>query len=597
LKTDFELVVTFDWHSYARVILPNTYSRAVCGLCGDADGDPANDFSTPDGHQATGELQFGDSWKVAEVPGCWAGCTDGCKVCTEAEKRPYRGDKHCGLLVKKGGPFAACHDVIDPQPFFSDCLFDTCLYEGHQETVCRSLSAYVTACQSEGVAIKPWRTAAFCSLVCPPHQHYELHGPTCPPTCHGQTEPEPCEMSTTNATSTTEGCFCDAGFLRSGDHCVPLARCGCIHDGRYYKAGEDFLPDPRCFQRCSCRGAGTVECWPTEGCGEGEVCAVRDGVRGCYAHECGRCEVLGVVSYRTFDGRPLAFAGTCAYVLATVEVDGPQDPLAPFLVEVEKESGEGGRKGVRKVVVNAYGVTIGMGKGEEWEVDGERHLLPLALAEGALTVSQEGTHRVLLTQGGLKLLYDGDSYVVLTLPVAYHGRTRGLCGNFNGDPGDDLSTPEELGAAWGTLTPTCTHGDPPPTCPVDKLGPCAVLLEKTGPFVGCHGVVDPHEHVASCVQEQCGQPGAATLCRSLQAYAAACQAAGGQLQEWREATKCPFSCPPDTVYELCGQRCSGTCAGLLATPPCSHKCFEGCRCRDGFLFDGADCVPMDQCGC
>ena len=32
--------------------------------------------------------------------------------------------------------------------------------------------------------------------------------------------------------------------------------------------------------------------------------------------------------------------------------------------------------------------------------------------------------------------------------------------------------------------------------------------------------------------------GSTALCRSLQAYAAACQAAGGELQEWREAAKC-----------------------------------------------------------
>lgn len=163
IKTDFEVTVTFDWYSYARVILPNTYSGAVCGLCGNADGDPQNDFALPDGQEATNEIQFADSWKVADVPGCWAECTQDCKVCTEAEKRPYRGDKHCGLLVKKRGPFAACHPTIDPTSYFEDCLFDTCLYKGHQETICSSISAYVTACQSQGVPIKRWRTAAFCS--------------------------------------------------------------------------------------------------------------------------------------------------------------------------------------------------------------------------------------------------------------------------------------------------------------------------------------------------------------------------------------------------------------------------------------------------
>ncbi|NXW39158.1 FCGBP protein, partial [Phaetusa simplex] len=593
IKTDFEVIVTFDWYSYARVILPNTYSRAVCGLCGNADGDPQDDFALPDGQQVADAIQFADSWKVADVPGCGAGCTEGCKVCTEAEKRAYRGDKHCGLLVKKRGPFAACHSAIDPAPYFDDCLFDTCLYEGHQETVCRSLSAYVTACQSQGIRIKPWRTIAFCSLVCPPNQHYELCGPTCPATCRGQEAAEECE----DAKFCAEGCFCDQGFLLSGHRCVPLSQCGCWHQERYYQAGEEFFACPRCSERCVCKGDGAVECQPA-GCGAAEVCEVQDGVRGCYPQDCGRCQVLGTVSYSTFDGRPLRFAGTCAYTLAAVEGAGPEDPLVPFGVEMEKENNQEA-PAVRRLLVTVHGVTLGMARGTQWEVtvDGEQHLLPLTLAEGAVTVTQEGTHRVLQVQGGPKLLYDGQNYVVLTVPSTYHGRTKGLCGDFNGDASNDLTTPQELGDAWGTLTPTCTHGSPPPACSLDTPGPCGVLAEATGPFAGCHGVVAPQEYVASCLQEQCGREDAAALCRSLQAYAAACQAAGGELQEWRAAAKCPLSCPPNSRYELCTRSCDYACAGLSAGTRCTDKCFEGCRCDEGFLFNGAECVPAGSCGC
>ncbi|NWS64962.1 FCGBP protein, partial [Chunga burmeisteri] len=596
IKTDFDVIVTFDWYSYARVIIPNTYSRAVCGLCGNADGDPQNDFALPDGQPTADEIQFADSWKVADVPGCRAACTEDCKVCSEAEKRPYRGNKHCGLLVKKGGPFAACHGAIDPIPYFDDCLFDTCLYQGHQETVCRSIGAYVTACQSQGSRLRPWRTAAFCSPVCPPNQHYELCGPACPATCRDQTEANECDAAAT----CTEGCFCDDGFLLSGDRCVPLAQCGCSYGGLYYKLGEEFYGCPRCGQRCVCKNTGVVECQPA-GCTEDEVCTVQDGVRGCYPRECGRCQVLGAVSYRTFDGRPLRFAGTCTYTLAEVEVAAAaaEDPLVPFVVEMEKESGKEGPV-IRRLLVTVGGVTVGMARGKRWEVtvDGEEHLLPLSLAGGTVTVSQEGTHRVLRVQGGPKILYDGDAYVLLTLPATYRRRTAGLCGDFNGDAADDLATPQELGDAWGTLTTACTHGSPPPVCPTDNpSGPCGVLAEVTGPFAGCHGVVSPQEYVVACTREQCGRSDLAASCRSLQAYAAACQAAGGQLQEWRANAKCPLSCPPNSHYELCARTCDRACAGLSAEPPCTQKCFEGCQCDEGFLFNGDECVPPDSCGC
>lgn len=168
------------------------------------------------------------------------------------------------------------------------------------------------------------------------------------------------------------------------------------------------------------------------------------------------------------------------------------------------------------------------------QVDGERHLLPLALAEGALTLSQEGTHRVLLAQGGFKLLFDGDTYVLVTLPDTYRGRTHGLCGNFNGDTEDDI----KMGA---TLAPSCIHDLLPPTCSDATEGPCQLLEDPSGPFGGCHRVVPPQEHVISCARQRCSRPDdddTAVICHSFQGYAAACQAAGGQLQEWREATNC-----------------------------------------------------------
>ncbi|NXI62929.1 FCGBP protein, partial [Anseranas semipalmata] len=590
IKTDFDLIVTFDWHSYTRVLLPSTYSRSVCGLCGDADGDPQNDFALPDGRSATNENQFTDSWKVADVPGCSAGCTEDCKVCTEAEKRAYRGDKHCGVLVKKQGPFATCHGAIDPAPYFADCLFDACLYKGHQETVCRAISAYVAACQSQGIGIRQWRTAAFCSPVCPPDQHYELCGPACPATCRGQAEDEGCDESA----PCTEGCFCNEGFLQSGDSCVPLARCGCLHDGRYYQQGEEFFSCPRCSERCTCKGNGEVEC-EAAGCGAGEACAVRDGVRGCYPGTCGRCEVLGAVSFRTFDGRPVRFAGSCSYTLAAAEGADPEENLVPFVVRVQRDQ-DRMEPLMQQLLVTVHGVTVSMGRGERWEVkvDGEQHLLPLALAGGAVTVTQEGAHRVLRVRGGPGLLYDGASYAVLTLPGTYRHRTGGLCGDFDGDAANDATEP---GSDWGADGEGCTHSLQLAPCPPDEPGLCTLLEDPAGPFGGCHRAVAPGQHAAACVQEGCGRVGDAALCSSLQAYAAACQAAGGELREWREAAQCPLPCPPDSHYEVCTRTCDRTCASLSGGTHCTGKCFEGCQCNEGFVFNGGECVPPDSCGC
>ncbi|XP_074926787.1 IgGFc-binding protein-like [Chelonoidis abingdonii] len=148
IKTDFDLRVSFDWYSYARVIIPNTYANAVCGLCGNANQDPSDDLTLKNGTQTSDEIQFADSWKVGEVPGCSSSCNGDCSVCSEAQKQPYKGDQYCGVLTQQNGPFRQCHGAIDPAPFFDDCIYDTCQYKGHQDTLCTAISSYATSCQS-----------------------------------------------------------------------------------------------------------------------------------------------------------------------------------------------------------------------------------------------------------------------------------------------------------------------------------------------------------------------------------------------------------------------------------------------------------------
>ncbi|NXK43328.1 FCGBP protein, partial [Piprites chloris] len=564
ITTPFGLTVTFDWYSYARVLLPSTFAGAVCGLCGDANGDPRDDLITRWGRPAHNATHFGDSWKVSEVPGCSPGCADGCGGCSVAQRRTYAGDKHCGVLVKKRGPLAACHGVLDPAPFLEDCLFDACAFDGHRDAICQAVAAYVGACQSRGVAVGAWRTHAFCAPVCPPNEHYDLCGPPCPPTCQDESgssscpEPSPC----------SEGCFCDPGHFRSGDSCVPLAQCGCTLGGRYYPRGARFYPSPPCTERCVCSGGDRVECEPTPGCPPGQECGVRDGVLGCHPRSaCEQCQLLPGGTYSAFGGRLGALGGSCT--LPLLEVDGGEDEEGsrPLRVAVEQQEGE-----IRRVTVTARGVTVAMDRGQRWEVtvDGERHVLPLWLWGGSLGVTQAGSHRLLHLRGGPKILYDGASYAVLTLPRHPPRPPRGLCGD-----------PESL----GTPPPNCTRGDPellgrtPPPCPP---GRCAVLEDPAGPFGGCHRAVPPRAHLSACELRVCAEGG--DPCPVFQGYAAACQAAA-------------LPCPPGSRYQLCARTCDRTCAGVSAPPPCSERCFEGCQCSEGLLFDGARCVPPGSCGC
>ncbi|KAJ6663498.1 hypothetical protein lerEdw1_009577 [Lerista edwardsae] len=610
VTTKFDLALTFSWNRLVRITLPSSYLNAVCGLCGNDNRKPNDDLTMKDGKQAANVLQFAESWKVGEIPGCVNGCSTDCPMCGEAEKQIYRRDPYCGILTKTDGPFKQCHGAIDPTPYLDDCVLDACHYKGHHDTLCSAISAYVTACQAQGIQIGQWRSASFCSLSCPRNSHYDLCGNGCPATCHGLSAPDGCAMSC------KEGCYCNAGFVLSGDQCVPIGDCGCVYQGRYHKKGDDFFPSAACQERCHCADNGVVECQKVS-CGVHEECKVKDGIQGCHPVGCGTCSVTGGGRYLTFDGQSFNFPGSCAYTLAKVCSTDPE--LIQFSVVVENESAGDGQTAPKMVVITIHGYVISLAQGMNWKVlvDGEYHALPLVIERRKIWVNREGRNIVVQTDFGLKVLYDSSQYILVSIPSVYQGHMCGLCGNFNGEQRDEFQLPDdkstqnvtEFGASWKVSVENRAHcsdgcGQTCPDCEALQTSPyrgessCGLIQTPSGPFGACHSVVKPEHYFNHCLSAMCAANGEKeTLCQNLQGYMAACQAAGVDIKAWRTSSFCPLTCPSNSHYELCTRSCDHTCAGLSTPALCTHKCFEGCQCEAGYMSDGGTCVPMDRCGC
>ncbi|CAJ0928315.1 unnamed protein product, partial [Ranitomeya imitator] len=68
VTTGFGLQVRFDGNQRVVINIPGYYSGKVCGLCGNFNGNPADDFLNPDGVLEPDSNSLGNSWQVDNDP-------------------------------------------------------------------------------------------------------------------------------------------------------------------------------------------------------------------------------------------------------------------------------------------------------------------------------------------------------------------------------------------------------------------------------------------------------------------------------------------------------------------------------------------------
>lgn len=156
VSTDFGFSVSYGGSWEVNIIVPAEYSGVMCGICGNFNGHPEDDFLTPSGDLAPSADQFGAAWKVEDDMSC---NDDRVDIHCQDESTTQA---LCQIIRDNQGPFSFCHGSVDPQAYFDNCVFDVCISGNRNDVLCRSIQSYVSACQSVNAMVYPWRELASC---------------------------------------------------------------------------------------------------------------------------------------------------------------------------------------------------------------------------------------------------------------------------------------------------------------------------------------------------------------------------------------------------------------------------------------------------
>ncbi|KAI0214462.1 Alpha-tectorin [Lamellibrachia satsuma] len=186
VETDFGLIVEFDGRMWASVKISSNYRKCVEGLCGNADGDPMNDYRTRLGvnvRRLPSNRRFwsiGNSWRVndiresprargferavtaarfeaAPLTGSEQTVDKVDLSCNRKIMRTVDSNAYCGFLKNAAGPFAACIKKMPrvAKSMYEGCKYDVCANKNNlrfARTVAQSsVATFVAICGGNGL--------------------------------------------------------------------------------------------------------------------------------------------------------------------------------------------------------------------------------------------------------------------------------------------------------------------------------------------------------------------------------------------------------------------------------------------------------------
>ncbi|XP_071503197.1 mucin-5B-like [Diadema antillarum] len=481
--------VPFDLHYFSVRVAYEIYynsTEGLCGICG------VNETTCEENNDCC-------EWvPIEERRDC--GCGEPVPPCPNPPDVDW-----CKLLYTRP-EFQVCHEVVSPDPFFRNCLYDECF---SNETTCDAFEYYAIACARAGVCID-WREEDFCPFHC--EEPMEYHECECIPSPHDQCtrfhdDNKECPVERVN------GCFCPEGTMLVDDECVPCS------------TPTESVSTPT--TRPATTAPPTPTFTPTAYVPPRNECI---------------CTGYGDPHYRDFNGNDFDHQGNCTYVLSEDSSKPPKYTVLITNVECERFPGTTCPKQLT-IIYGGHTVVLlsdhTSGGHNRVDIDEDQYTAPVSDFNPTFDIWVDGIF-VVYYAPDIRLEvrfvpFDLHYFSVRVAYEIYYNSTEGLCGIC----GVNETTCEENNdcCEWVPIKERrdCGCGEPVPRCPNPPNVDWCKLLYTLPEFQVCHEVVSPDPFFKNCLYDECFSN--ETTCDAFEYYAIACARAGVCI-DWREEDFC-----------------------------------------------------------
>ncbi|CAK8679253.1 unnamed protein product [Clavelina lepadiformis] len=324
------------------------------------------------------------------------------------------------------------------------------------------------------------------------------------------------------------------------------------------------------------------------------------------------CSLFGMDHIRTFDRRFGTFTGSCLYKMFGRKSITTNLAISVYVRRKDNcVSSSTSCNHLVKIKVGANQVEIfddGKAKLDYNEID-------IPFNDMSFRVSESSWRVVYVKVEHVKLAISLDTFsVLLSVPDDYKSDTEGLCGDYNGDPDDDVVNGDFVALAnkWVQKEEgrTCSYSNKLAKCPekeereatmqtVLENKVCNVLLSEA--FNNSRFHIDHTEYYQACMLDACRcdlMKRDNCHCSAVAAYAAESTWNQYKVEDWRTVTSCAPKCPENQVFSECAPCYVKTCKNQISED-CNTPCREGCKCPGDDFWDEENswCVSREKCPC